>query len=211
MNNESLSKRNYDYLFKFVLVGSSGVGKTSFMTRFIDNVFETHNTATIGVEFHTCTLEIGVGQTVKLNVWDTAGQEKFRAITKAYYRGAQGVIVLYDITNRRSFQEVPYWFQQVNDSYADSIKILIGNKSDLEDERKVDAEEARTFAQKYGVTFLETSAKVSVNVRNAFRILCEQCIERFGKNKLENSDDLLTNSFYLRDTKPMDRPWCGYC
>jgi len=203
--------QQYDYLLKFVMVGDGGVGKSSIIIRFIDDVFSVGNVATIGVEFKVCTLDVTGGKTVKLNVWDTAGQERYRAITKTYYRGTQGIVVVYDITNRKSYEGVPYWFNQVNkEADLNSVKLLIGNKSDLTDQRQVPTEEAEKFADEHGVTFLETSAKDAVNIEAAFRTLSEQCIQNFGMAQLEG-EEFGNNSFYLNDAKPVSGGWCSSC
>jgi Ras-related protein Rab-1A len=152
-----------DHLFKLVLIGDSGVGKSCLLLRFADDAFTDSYISTIGVDFRFRTVKIEK-KTVKLQIWDTAGQERFRTITSAYYRGADGIIMVYDVTSQESFGHVNDWLSEVN-RYASegTSKLLIGNKSDRTD-KAVSSEEAKAFAQALGIPFLETSAKSASNV-----------------------------------------------
>jgi len=171
----------YDHLFKLLLIGDSGVGKSSLLLRFSDNTFSDSFIATIGVDFKIKTMDIN-GAQVKLQIWDTAGQERFRTITSSYYRGAHGIIVVYDVTNYDSFSNVRKWLQEINRYASENVqKILVGNKCDLVTERKVSFEEAKELADELGVMFLETSAKNSTNVNVAF--------EQMAKRIKESEDD----------------------
>ncbi|XP_072328663.1 LOW QUALITY PROTEIN: ras-related protein Rab-43 [Scyliorhinus torazame] len=159
----------YDFLFKIVLIGDAGVGKTCVVQRFKSGIFVEKQGTTIGVDFTMKTLEIQ-GKRVKLQIWDTAGQERFRTITQSYYRSANGAIIAYDISKRGSFESVPRWIEDVK-KYAGSniVQLLIGNKSDMNDTREVQCQEAQTLAVHYDmVSVLETSAKDSSNVEEAF-------------------------------------------
>ncbi|GER36702.1 RAB GTPase homolog A2B [Striga asiatica] len=161
----------YDYLFKIVLIGDSGVGKSNILSRFTRNEFCLESKSTIGVEFATRTLQVE-GKTVKAQIWDTAGQERYRAITSAYYRGAVGALVVYDITKRQTFENVQRWLRELRD-HADSniVIMLAGNKSDLNHLRVVAERDANLFAEKEGLSFLETSALEALNVEKAFQTI----------------------------------------
>jgi len=170
-------KRDYDYLFKLVLIGDSGVGKSCLLLRFADDSFTDSYISTIGVDFRFRTVNIDM-KTVKLQIWDTAGQERFRTITSAYYRGAHGIIMVYDVTNYESFEHVEEWLNEVNRHASEStLKLLVGNKADLQDDKKVRSEEAKKFADTLGISFLETSAKNATNVEAAFLTMAKQLIQ----------------------------------
>ncbi|SPQ98958.1 unnamed protein product (mitochondrion) [Plasmodiophora brassicae] len=169
-------KRDYDYLFKLVLIGDSGVGKSCLLLRFADDSFTDSYISTIGVDFRFRTVNID-NKMVKLQIWDTAGQERFRTITSAYYRGAHGIILVYDVTSSGSFDHVEEWLLEVNrHASASTIKLLIGNKADLVDQKQVTEETAKKFADKLGITLLETSAKNSTNVEAAFLTMARELI-----------------------------------
>ncbi|CAL6307895.1 unnamed protein product, partial [Bathycoccus prasinos] len=159
----------YDYLFKVVLIGDSGVGKSNILSRFTRNEFSLESKSTIGVEFATRSLEVE-GKTVKAQIWDTAGQERYRAITSAYYRGAVGALLVYDITKTESFSDIEKWLKELRD-HADSniVIMLCGNKLDLKHLRSVNTESAEILANKEGLLFVETSAFDSTNVESAFQ------------------------------------------
>ncbi|KAK8643399.1 hypothetical protein V6N13_012699 [Hibiscus sabdariffa] len=159
----------YDYLFKIVLIGDSGVGKSNILSRFTRNEFALDSKSTIGVEFATRTLQVE-GKTVKAQIWDTAGQERYRAITSAYYRGAVGALLVYDITKRQTFDNVLRWLHELRD-HADSniVIMMVGNKSDLNHLRAVSAEDAQGLAESESLSFMETSALEAYNVEKAFQ------------------------------------------
>ncbi|WJX64071.1 Ras-related protein RABA2a [Trifolium repens] len=161
----------YDYLFKVVLIGDSGVGKSNILSRFTRNEFCLESKSTIGVEFATRTLQVE-GKTVKAQIWDTAGQERYRAITSAYYRGAVGALLVYDITKRQTFENVQRWLRELRDHADSNIVIMMaGNKSDLNHLRAVASEDAESLAEKEGLSFLETSALEALNVEKAFQTI----------------------------------------
>ncbi|XP_040020467.1 ras-related protein Rab-25b [Gasterosteus aculeatus] len=162
------SDEAYNFVFKVVLIGESGVGKSNLLSRFTKNEFSHDSRTTIGVEFSTRTTQLS-GFTIKAQIWDTAGLERYRAITSAYYRGAVGALLVYDITKHLTYESVERWLKELYD-HADPhiVVMLVGNKSDLESERAVPNEEAKDFAEKNGLLFLETSALESTNVEAAF-------------------------------------------
>lgn len=170
--------KDYDYLFKLVLIGDSGVGKSCLLLRFADDAFTESYISTIGVDFRFRTVKMDK-KTVKLQIWDTAGQERFRTITSAYYRGADGIIMVYDTTSSDSFDHVNDWLKEVN-RYASegTCKLLVGNKCDRTADRAVTTEQAKEFADDLGVAFLETSAKTAKNVEEAFLTMAGELIKQ---------------------------------
>jgi len=159
--------QEYDFLFKLLLIGDSGVGKSCLLLRFADDTYTESYISTIGVDFKIRTVELD-GKTIKLQIWDTAGQERFRTITSSYYRGAHGIIVVYDVTDAESFNNVKQWLHEI-DRYANENvnKLLVGNKSDLQNKRAVTFEQGKELADSLNIEFLETSAKNSTNVEKA--------------------------------------------
>lgn len=164
-------------MFKLVLIGDSGVGKSCLLLRFADDNFTDSYISTIGVDFRFRTITID-DKTVKLQIWDTAGQERFRTITSAYYRGADGIIMVYDVTSAESFDHVEEWLSEV-DRYANesTVKLLVGNKADLVEEKQVPEDTAQGFSEKLGIPFLETSAKTATNVDAAFLTMAKELIK----------------------------------
>mmetsp|Transcript_10113 Transcript_10113/g.42491 ORF Transcript_10113/g.42491 Transcript_10113/m.42491 type:complete len:175 (+) Transcript_10113:242-766(+) len=169
---------NYDYLFKLLLIGDSSVGKSCLLLRFSDGSFNESQMSTIGVDFKIRTLELDK-KTFKLQIWDTAGQERFRTIAAAYYRGAQGIIIVYDVTNKQSFENVEMWLSEVNKyGSGDVNKLLVGNKSDLTSKREVETEKGKELAESNGMKFLETSAKTAENVEEAFLTMTREVFQQ---------------------------------
>jgi len=184
-----MAVNDYDYLFKLLLIGDSGVGKSCLLLRFADNTFTDSFISTIGVDFKIRTLDID-GKRVKLQIWDTAGQERFRTITSSYYRGAHGIIVVYDVTDRVSFNNVKQWLGEIDRYACQSVnKLLLGNKADLAEKRTVQTSEGKDFADSLGVQFLETSAKTSNNVEEAFTTMTRQI-----KNRLDSANTVATSA-----------------
>ncbi|BGP20815.1 hypothetical protein JCM10213_008150 [Rhodosporidiobolus nylandii] len=168
----------YDLLFKLLLIGDSGVGKSCLLLRFADDTYTESYISTIGVDFKIRTIELE-GKTVKLQIWDTAGQERFRTITSSYYRGAHGIIVVYDVTDSDTFSNVKQWLQEIDRYACEGVnKLLVGNKSDLTSKKVVEYGVAKEFADQIGVSFLETSAKNATNVEQAFLTMAKQIKDR---------------------------------
>jgi len=169
-------KPDYDYLFILVLIGDSGVGKSCLLLRFADDKWTDSYISTIGVDFKIRTIELDQ-KTIKLQIWDTAGQERFRTISSTYYRGAHGIIVVYDVTNKTSFDNVKRWLTEIDKYAREGVnKLLVGNKADNTEgdklsNRQVPAAEGRTFAEECGIPFLETSAKSGTFVDTAFLMM----------------------------------------
>lgn len=177
----------YDYLIKAILVGDSGVGKSSLLMKYVDDKFQDTYMTTIGVDFHIRTINID-SKVIKFQLWDTAGQDRFRSIVGSYYRGAHFVIVVFDITNLNSFRNVKYWLKEI-ERYKSSSEcnniILVGNKTDLSIIREVTYEDAYCFAMAYSMTYIETSAKDGKNVEILFENIAKQYLQN---NKLQISE-----------------------
>ncbi|XP_064359176.1 ras-related protein Rab-4B [Dromaius novaehollandiae] len=173
----------YDFLFKFLVIGSAGTGKSCLLHQFIENKFKQDSNHTIGVEFGSKVVNVG-GKTVKLQIWDTAGQERFRSVTRSYYRGAAGALLVYDITSRETYNALTNWLTDARTLASPNIVIILcGNKKDLDADREVTFLEASRFAQENELMFLETSALTGENVEEAF-LKCARTI----LNKIESGE-----------------------
>ncbi|KAF0976200.1 hypothetical protein FDP41_004875 [Naegleria fowleri] len=171
----------YDYLFKLLLIGDSGVGKSCLLLRFADDTYTDSYISTIGVDFKIRTIELD-GKTIKLQIWDTAGQERFRTI---YYRGAHGIIIVYDVTDQDSFSNVKQWLSEIDRYASDNVnKLLVGNKCDLTSKKQVDRSTAEEFAKSLNIPFLETSAKNSTNVEQAFMTMAAEIKNRLASQPI---------------------------
>ena len=180
--------RDYDHLFKLLIIGDSGVGKSSLLVRFADNTFSPNYITTIGVDFKIRTIVVN-GERVKLQIWDTAGQERFRTITSTYYRGTHGVIVVYEVTSGDSFSNVKRWLDEIN-SHCDNVqKILVGNKADEAERRVVLKEDAMKFARELNIPFFETSAKENVNVEQMFNCITSLVLQAKLQSPQVNSGE----------------------
>jgi len=162
--------RDYDHLFKLLIIGDSGVGKSSLLLRFADNTFNGSYITTIGVDFKIKTIEVD-GEKIKLQIWDTAGQERFRTITSTYYRGTHGVIIVYDVTNTDTFINVKRWLHEIDQNCDVVNRILVGNKNDNPDRKTVQTIDAQQFANSMNIQLFETSAKENVNVEEMFNYI----------------------------------------
>ncbi|CAL9122528.1 unnamed protein product [Musa textilis] len=182
------AEEEYDYLFKVVLIGDSGVGKSNLLSRFTRNEFCLESKSTIGVEFATRTLQVE-GRIIKAQIWDTAGQERYRAITSAYYRGALGAILVYDVTKPTTFENVSRWLKELRDHADPNIVImLIGNKTDLKQLRAVASEDAQGYAEKEGLSYIETSALEATNVEQAFQLILAEIYRVISKKNISSDD-----------------------
>jgi len=167
-------------VFKLVLIGDSGVGKSCLLLRFADDTYTESHISTIGVDFKIRTIQLD-GKTIKLQIWDTAGQERFRTITSSYYRGAHGIIVVYDTTDSETYEHVKTWLHEIDRYASENVnKLLVGNKSDLTSKRQVETEAAKEFADSVNIPFLETSAKNATNVEDAFMTMAGEIKKRMA-------------------------------
>jgi len=176
---------SYEYLFKYIIIGPSGVGKSCLLLQFTDKRFHAEHDLTIGVEFGARMLTIDSKQ-IKLQIWDTAGQESFRSITRSYYRGAMGALLVFDITRRETFNHLKGWLAEVQEHSTKEMTImLIGNKCDLEHKRAVTYEEGKKFAEENGLIYMETSAKTDSNVDEAFINTAKIIYDKIKKGSLQ--------------------------
>ena len=153
------SDQDYEFIFKVLLLGNSNVGKSSLFLRFVDDIWNDTFVPTIGVDFKIKTLEIDAKK-IKMQIWDTAGQERFKNIIASYYRGANGILLIYDVTDKDSFKNLSNWWIEIEKNASKNVlRLLIGNKSDLEDKRVITYNQGKEFADTYGLKFIETSAK----------------------------------------------------
>ena len=179
-------------VYKVLLLGDTTVGKTCFLMKYTDKTFQDIHMATIGLDYRLKTMKLKSGKDIKLQIWDTAGQDRFRAITKNYYKGSHGIILIYDVTNLQTFENVKNWVNQIREETTNNVIIYIAaNKIDMDTERKVTKEEGEKLAQELGFPFVETSAKSGININETFDDLVERIDKVFGnipqkpnKNKL---------------------------
>ena len=163
-----LISQDYDYLFKVLLLGDSDVGKSSLILRYTDETFNSKLVNSIGVDFTMKKKEID-GKVIKVQIWDTAGHERFRSITYSYYRGANAIIIVFDLSDKKSFINITEWLKQIGKHAKENVfMFLVGNKSDLVDERKVTYEEAKQYADEHELPYIETSAKEGININELF-------------------------------------------
>ncbi|KAM9708627.1 ras-related protein Rab-15-like [Menidia menidia] len=199
--------KQYDILFRLLVLGDSGVGKTCMLLRFTEGEFDPSHISTIGVDFKMKTVEID-GIKVRVQVWDTAGQERYQTITKQYYRRALGIVFVYDITNQSSFQHIAKWASDVDEYATEKVQmILVGNKADDEHRRQVSTNQGCKLAESYGMEFFETSASTSSNINEAFTRLTElvlQAHKRDLDNLLGSLDYYLDNTAQEEEERGQD-------
>jgi len=180
---------SYSYLFKYIIIGDTGVGKSCLLLQFTDKRFQPVHDLTIGVEFGARMVTID-NKHIKLQIWDTAGQESFRSITRSYYRGAAGALLVYDITRRDTFKHLSRWLDEARQhSQSNMVIMLIGNKNDLEHRRAVSFEEGKAFAAEHGLIFMETSAKTAYNVEEAFINTAKKILENIVSGVIDVSNE----------------------
>ena len=186
-----MTNHKYDYLFKLIIVGDSGVRKTNFLLRFTDDSFTANHLTTIGIDFKIKIINLE-GKLIKLQIWDTAGQERFRTITKTYYKGAHGIILTYDVTDQNSFKNIRNWIKQIEANAQTNVcKVLVGNKCDKPD-RVVTEEEGKKLAEDFKMSFFETSAKTNQNVNEVFNFLTQEILKsNEGKSQAGSGGDKL--------------------
>ncbi|XP_041964231.1 ras-related protein Rab-25b [Alosa sapidissima] len=205
------SDEAYNFVFKVVLIGESGVGKSNLLSRFTKNEFNHDSRTTIGVEFSTRTVQLN-GLTIKAQIWDTAGLERYRAITSAYYRGAVGALLVYDISKHLTYESAARWLKELYD-HADPhiVVMLVGNKSDLASVRSVPTEDAKGFAEKNGLLFMETSALESTNVEVAFNNVLTEIHKKVSSREVTRgsiSAVTLTSENALSTNNEENKPCC---
>jgi len=194
-----------DFNYKILLLGDSSVGKTCFLLRYIEDTYTGNHISTIGVDYKIKLIQLN-SEMIKLQIWDTAGQDKFRSITKNYYRGSDGIMLIYDITNQSSFVNIKNWIIQIKEHLGDEACItLIGNKIDLESRRKISREEGQKFAKDYNLNFFETSSKEDINIKETFENLT---IEMRKKVK-NNSDDKRKSKSLIEKNKETKKKCCN--
>ncbi|XP_050545854.1 ras-related protein Rab-30-like [Daktulosphaira vitifoliae] len=198
---------DYKFLFKVVLVGNAGVGKTCLVRRFTQGMFPPGQGATIGVDFMIKTIEID-NEKIKLQIWDTAGQERFRSITQSYYRSAHALILIYDITSQPTFDCLNDWLREI-DEYASNkvLRVLVGNKIDKED-REIPSQVGQEFAQRHDMRYLETSAKQADNVEKLFVQIASELMEK-AKSKGVHLENPQSVPFNTRTTKSINDFCCN--
>ena len=202
-----VKSQDYDYLFKVLMIGDSGVGKSSILNRYCGDGWNSGVVCTIGVDFKIKIVNVA-GKKVKLQLWDTAGQERFRNITAAYYRGASGVIIVYDVTNRDSLQNVQKWAEQVDSQASTDVKkIVVGNKADTETMNRVGYDEARAMTGELGLDLMEVSAKTMNNIAEIFELLAMELVAKAEKEalqRLQNPNREEGNKERLGDSEKKD-------
>ena len=181
-----------EFLYKILLLGDSSVGKTCFLMRYTDNTFQEIHMSTIGLDYKLKNVQLDDGKIVKIQIWDTAGQDRFRSITKNYYKGAHGIILIYDVTSRKTFENIKNWVSQIKEEVSNKVTIiLVGNKIDDEPNRKVTTQEGENMAKECELDFFETSAKSGANIDSTFNELVKKTVEKY--NKVDDKGDKLNN------------------
>lgn len=189
----------FDFQFRLILIGDSTVGKSSLLKYFTEGKFTDECDPTVGVDFYARLIEVKQGVRVKLQLWDTAGQERFRSITRSYYRNSVGALIVFDITNRRSFENLAGWLHESRAHIEPQkvVYVVVGHKADRDDERQVTTREGRMFAEMNGLKYVETSAKTGQNVEEAFLMVAREvhALLEQGKIRVEDGWDGVKTGF----------------
>ncbi|ESO00149.1 hypothetical protein HELRODRAFT_83286 [Helobdella robusta] len=211
----------FDYQFRLILVGDSMVGKSSLLRYFTEGIFDDSCEPTMGVDFFARLVDIKPNVRVKLQIWDTAGQERFRSITRSYYRDSVGVLLVYDITRRKTFEHLEGWLEESRLTIVPhkAVYVVVGHKSDVESERQVSFKEGRSFASNNGFHFFETSAVTGNNVEEVFCTIAREIYAKVHKGEYLLSDDwdgvkegtnlALCQPIKVRETAALKQDHCG--
>ena len=171
-----------DCVYKVLLLGDTTVGKTCFLMKYTDKTFQDVHISTIGLDYRLKSMVLKSGKNIKLQIWDTAGQDRFRAITKNYYKGANGIILIYDVTNPKTYDNVKNWVTQIREEASPNVVVyLCGNKIDMKEDRKVNEEDGKKMAEEFGFPFNETSAREGIKINETFEDLVERIDSVYSK------------------------------
>ena len=218
-NDNSQLNISYDFLFKVSLIGDSGTGKTSILMRFIDNVFKEETTTTIGVDFKIVSFDLGANTYAKMQIWDTCGSERFASLTATFLKTCSAFILVFDLTRPTTFNNITNWIKTINENTKPKFLILIGNKADLVDERKIEKKDVLEFCEKNDINYIEISAKTNDNVEKIFK---EVAWQLYSEIKKKNGSDEPIKEFQVggfknikidgeqesRNNKKKDRKCC---
>ncbi|XP_003389854.1 PREDICTED: ras-related protein Rab-3-like [Amphimedon queenslandica] len=207
---DSVMDVNFDYMYKILMVGNSGVGKTAYVSRYCDDHFNPAFISTVGIDFRVKNL-IRNQKRIKLQIWDTAGQERYQAITTAYYHGAMGFIVMFDLTSEDTFSACRMWIQQIKEmALENAIILLIGNKVDLTAQRQVSTESIEEFTDSLGIHFFETSAKENTNIKESAEYLVDAITQKMSET-IEKNPNFTPRGVKPRETAVANEKPSGSC